>query len=90
MSERLYYADPSLAFFEAHVSDIREVSRSEGRSDVYKRQKPTSTVPADAAQLQLAGLYEKTNPAEANKIYALLKGSKSAAGQIAAQKLGQK
>jgi alanyl-tRNA synthetase len=32
MSERLYYADPSLAFFEAHVSDIREVSRSEGRS----------------------------------------------------------
>jgi hypothetical protein len=47
-------------------------------------------VPADAAQLQLAGLYEKTNPAEANKIYALLKGSKSAAGQIAAQKLGQK
>jgi predicted negative regulator of RcsB-dependent stress response len=52
--------------------------------------KPTSTVPADAARLQLAALYEKTNPAEANRIYAQLKSSKSAAGQIAAQKLQQK
>jgi alanyl-tRNA synthetase len=32
MSDRLYYADPSLATFDAHVSDIREVSRTEGRS----------------------------------------------------------
>src|SRR5271169_6869525 len=32
MSDRLYYADPSLAIFDAHVSDIREVSRTEGRS----------------------------------------------------------
>jgi alanyl-tRNA synthetase len=32
MSDRLYYADPSLASFDAHVTDIREVSRSEGRS----------------------------------------------------------
>ena len=52
--------------------------------------KPTTTVPADAARLQLASLYEKTNPAEANKIYVQLKSSKSAAGQIAAQKLQQK
>jgi tetratricopeptide (TPR) repeat protein len=52
--------------------------------------KPTTTVPADAARLQLAALYEKTNPAEANKIYAQLKTSKTAAGQIAAQKLQQK
>jgi tetratricopeptide (TPR) repeat protein len=52
--------------------------------------KPTNTVPADAARLQLAALYEKTNPAEANKIYAQLKTSKTAAGQIAAQKLQQK
>jgi tetratricopeptide (TPR) repeat protein len=52
--------------------------------------KPTNTVPADAAKLQLAALYEKTNPAEANKIYAQLKSSKTAAGQIAAQKLQQK
>jgi hypothetical protein len=52
--------------------------------------KPTTTVPADAARLQLASLYEKTNPPEANKIYAQLKSSKSAAGQIATQKLQQK
>ena len=45
--------------------------------------KPTTTVPADAARLQLAALYEKTNPAEANKIYVQLKSSKTAAGQIA-------
>jgi alanyl-tRNA synthetase len=32
MSDRLYYADPTLASFDAHVSDIREVSRTEGRS----------------------------------------------------------
>jgi alanyl-tRNA synthetase len=32
MSDRLYHADPALASFEAHVSDIREVSRSQGRS----------------------------------------------------------
>jgi hypothetical protein len=49
--------------------------------------KPTTTVPADAARLQLAALYEKTNPAEANKLYAQMKGAKSAAGQIATQKL---
>jgi hypothetical protein len=52
--------------------------------------KPNATVPADAARLQLAALYEKTNPAEANKIYVQLKSSKTAAGQIAAQKLQQK
>ncbi len=32
MSHRLYYSDPLLASFDAHVSDIREVSRTEGRS----------------------------------------------------------
>jgi predicted negative regulator of RcsB-dependent stress response len=50
---------------------------------------PTATVPASAAQLQLAQLYEGTNPAEANKLYALIKtrDTKTAAGQIAAQRL---
>jgi alanyl-tRNA synthetase len=32
MSHRLYYTDASLAVFDAHVADIREVSRSQGRS----------------------------------------------------------
>ena len=52
--------------------------------------KPTTTVPANAARLQLAALYETTNPAEAQRIYAQLKSDRGAAGQIAAQKLTQK
>src|ERR1700677_1309723 len=32
MSHRLYYADPSISVFDAHVSDIREVSRTQGQS----------------------------------------------------------
>jgi tetratricopeptide (TPR) repeat protein len=70
----------------------QQTNRSNQAIEIYNQliAKPTSTVPADAAKLQLASLYEKTNPAEATKIYAQLKGSKSAAGQIAAQKLQQK
>jgi hypothetical protein len=70
----------------------QQTNRSAQAIELYNQliAKPTSTVPADAAKLQLASLYEKTNPAEATKIYAQLKGSKSAAGQIAAQKLQQK
>jgi predicted negative regulator of RcsB-dependent stress response len=50
---------------------------------------PTSTVSASAAQLQLAQLYEATDPAQANKLYAQIKAkdTKTAAGQIAAQRL---
>jgi hypothetical protein len=51
--------------------------------------KPTDTVPASAAKLQLAELYEPTKPAEARKLYAELedKDKTTAAGQIAAEKL---
>jgi len=51
---------------------------------------PTTTVPKSTGQLQLAALYEAENkPANANEIYALIKAkdTRSAAGQIAAQKL---
>jgi predicted negative regulator of RcsB-dependent stress response len=50
---------------------------------------PTTTVPAGQAKLQLASIYEKTNPEEAKKIYAELKDKDklTAAGQIAAAKL---
>ena len=52
--------------------------------------KPSNAVPAETAQLQLAGLYEATRPEEAKKIYAELKDKDKtgAAGQIAATKLG--
>ncbi len=52
--------------------------------------KPTASVPAGVAQLQLAELYESEGkPEEARKVYAALKDKdgKSAAGVIAAQKL---
>jgi predicted negative regulator of RcsB-dependent stress response len=50
---------------------------------------PTTTVPAGQAKLQLASIYEKTNPAQAKIIYAELKDKDklTAAGQIAAAKL---
>jgi predicted negative regulator of RcsB-dependent stress response len=52
---------------------------------------PTTAVPAGQAKLELAGIYEKTNPEQAKEIYAQLKDkdSKTTAGQIAAQKLQQ-
>ncbi len=59
--------------------------------DLYKQliDHPTDTVPAAAAQLQLAQVYEKTDPQQAKQIYAVLKDKNkdTAAGQIAAQKL---
>lgn len=52
---------------------------------------PTSTVPASEAKLQLASIYEKSNPEQAKLIYAQIKDkdSKTAAGEIASQKLQQ-
>lgn len=52
---------------------------------------PTATVPASEAQLELAGIYQTSNPQQARKIYAQLKDkdAKTAAGQIATQKLQQ-
>jgi tetratricopeptide (TPR) repeat protein len=52
---------------------------------------PTTTVPVGEAKLQLASIYETTNPEQAKQIYAQLKDkdSKTAAGQIAAQQLKQ-
>jgi tetratricopeptide (TPR) repeat protein len=50
---------------------------------------PTTTVPKSAAQLQLAQLYEATQPQEAKRIYAEIKDQdkETEAAQIATQKL---
>jgi predicted negative regulator of RcsB-dependent stress response len=52
---------------------------------------PTSTVPWGEAKLQLAALYANSDPEKAKLIYAKVKDKdqKTAAGQIAAQKLQQ-
>jgi tetratricopeptide (TPR) repeat protein len=72
----------------------RQTGRNDQAVDIYQAliKSPTLTVPASAAKLQLAGLYETTNPAEARKLYAELKDQDKtgAAGQIAAQKLAGK
>ena len=72
----------------------RQTGRTGQAVDLYRQliKSPTLTVPAPAAKLQLAGLYESTNPAEAKKLYAELKDQDkaTAAGQIAAQKLAGK
>jgi tetratricopeptide (TPR) repeat protein len=68
-----------------------QTGRTSEAVDLYKQliAKPTDTVPASAAQLQLAQIYEKTDPQQARQIYAVLKDKDkaTAAGQIAAQKL---
>ena len=68
----------------------RQTGRASQAVDIYQEliKKPTTTVPASAAKLQLAAVYEATNPAAAKKLYAEIKDQdKTAAGQIAAQKL---
>lgn len=72
----------------------RQTGRTDQAVDLYRQliKNPTLTVPASAAKLQLAGLYEATNPAEARRLYAEIKDQDktTAAGQIAAQKLAGK
>ena len=69
----------------------RQTGRAGQAVDLYQQliKNPTNTVPASAAKLQLAQLYEATNPAQAKKLYAEIKDQDktTAAGQIAAQKL---
>jgi hypothetical protein len=70
----------------------RQTGRDPQAIDLYNEltAKPTTTVPAGLAQLQLAGMYESQNKPElAKKIYAQLKDkdAKGPAGQIAAGKL---
>jgi hypothetical protein len=52
---------------------------------------PTTAVPVGESKLELANIYDQTNPEKAKQVYAQLKDkdSKTTAGQIAAQKLQQ-
>jgi tetratricopeptide (TPR) repeat protein len=72
----------------------RQTGRDGQAVDLYNQiiKNPTLTVPASSAQLQLAQVYENTNPAEARTLYAQIKdqNKETAAGQIAAQKLAGK
>ena len=78
----------------ALASLYRKTNRQQQAVDIYQQliAKPTLTVPASTAKLQLAETYEATRPDEARKLYAQIKdGDKtSAAAQIASQKLDGK
>jgi lipopolysaccharide biosynthesis regulator YciM len=80
----------SLAKF-ALASLYRNTGRSSDAVNIYKElaEKPTDTVPKGTAQLELAGMYETTQPAEAAKLYESIKKSdpKSVAAQIASDRL---
>ena len=80
----------SLAKF-ALASLYRNTGRNSDAVQIYKElaEKPTDTVPKGTAQLELAGMYETTQPAEAAKLYESIKTSdpKSVAAQIAGDRL---
>lgn len=77
----------------ALVSLYRQSGRTSDAIALLKQlaSHPTTTVSAGEAKLELASIYEETNPEQAKEIYAQLKDkdSKTTAGQIAAQKLQQ-
>ena len=77
----------------AMVSLYRQSERTADAIALLKQlaSHPTTAVPAGQAKLELAEMYEKTNPEQAKEIYAQLKDkdSRTTAGQIAAQKLQQ-
>jgi predicted negative regulator of RcsB-dependent stress response len=77
----------------ALVSLYRQSGKTSDAIDLLKHlaSHPTTAVPAGQANLELASIYEETNPGQAKQIYAQLKDkdSKTTAGQIAAQKLQQ-
>jgi len=66
--------------------------RQSQAADLYQQviSKPSTTVPATTAELQLAALYEQTAPDKAKALYAKVKDEDKtgAAGQQASQKLG--
>jgi tetratricopeptide (TPR) repeat protein len=72
----------------------RQTGRDGQAVDLYNQviKDPTVTVPASSAKLELAALYETSNPVQAKKLYAEIKDQDktTAAGQIAAQKLAGK
>ncbi len=86
-----YHKDLSALAKVALANLYVQTGKSPQAIDLYKQviASPTDTVPAPAAQLQLAAIYEKTDPQQAKQIYAVLKDKDkaTAAGQIAAEKL---
>jgi alanyl-tRNA synthetase len=82
MSDRLYYADPSLTTFEAHVADIREVSRSQGRSLWQIALNRSAFYPTSGGQPHDTGLLTATSSGGALLEAPILAVEEDAHGQI--------
>lgn len=75
------------------LAGIYQTSKRESQAaDLYQQviAKPSTTVPATTAELQLAALFEQTSPEKAKALYAKVKDQDKtgAAGQQASAKLG--
>ena len=62
MSERLYYSEPFLLSFEAHVTDVREVSRNHGKSLWQIALDRTAFYPTSGGQPHDTGTLAATAP----------------------------
>jgi hypothetical protein len=75
------------------ASIYRESNRAADAIALYKQlvEHPTATVPKSAAQLELASMYETTDPQQATLIYQQLQKDdpQSPAAQLAGQKLSK-
>lgn len=75
----------------ALASLYRNTGKTSDAAQIYKAlmEKPTETVPKATAELELAGMYETTQPAEAAKMYEKIQmeDPKTVAAQIAGDRL---
>ena len=62
MADRIYYVNPALSSFDARVSDIREASRSEGRSLWQISLDRSAFYPTSGGQPHDTGLLTATSP----------------------------
>jgi predicted negative regulator of RcsB-dependent stress response len=75
----------------ALASLYRNTGKTADATRIYKElmEKPTDTVPKTTAELELAGMYETTQPAEAVKMYQQIQKDdpKAVAAQVASERL---
>jgi alanyl-tRNA synthetase len=82
MPERLYYAEPFLTSFASRVSDIREVSRSQGRALWQIALDRTAFYPSSGGQPYDTGVLKATAPSGATLDAPILAVEEDEAGEI--------
>jgi alanyl-tRNA synthetase len=82
MAERLYYAEPFRASFDAHVADIRQVSQSQGRALWQVALDRTAFYPTSGGQPHDTGALAATAPSGATLQAPIVDVEEDAAGEI--------